>query len=1044
VAMARRNLESGIVGRLAGAIVVALSLGACASSDDAASDTSPAETRSAPTDATDAVALTSPASGTPTTAPPDATSDSVPPTGNGVLQPMLCEHTGPGTDYAVGPDQPYSAIGDVPWADLAAGDSVRIFWRDEPYREKFLIQGQGTQAAPIVVCGVAGPEGQLPVIDGENATAGAAMGYATVEGQARGLIHVSLGGDDDWGVKPQYIVIQGLHVRNAFYRYDYTGSDGATVPYFENAAGIFVERGEHITVRGVELESNGNGLFVASGDATETRSRDIVLERSYVHDNGTPDVGPDQRHNIYTEADGMVFQYNEIGPVAPGSLGAALKDRSAGTVVRYNRITGGSRSLDLVDAEDSSPLARDDPDYRTTLVYGNVIVNDAEIHGADLSNMVHYGGDSGVTDGYRKGVLYFVHNTVVVRADQDDASGAAGLSRYQTSLFDLDTNDETAVVANNVFHVRAVTPGATPTELDWGRSAGIIELGVNWASPATAGWRYPDDTVGTLAGTDELITNAGNDPGFVDDTGGDLVPAEGSPLIDAAAALPDEFAAMGLTVTEQYTGGGNVRLRDDDGKPDLGAYESDGTARATPGSAPPASGVPPTASSEPAGTGNTGSAPPAQAGAFALPAGAPALAGKGPQGADNGEAHRCGPGVLCVGGTGTYRSINAAIAKAEAGDVIQVAAGTYAENVALGSFTALDQRNLTLLGGFSADFSTRDAATNRTVIDGGGEDPAVQLHVISDDPTVLDGFVLTGGVGLGSDYSDGAGSGGGVHAQQQGGGELVISHNEVYGNRTRAFDDGNRGGGIHADAVDWDGGTPTVRIEHNDVHDNEAGRGAGIEVRGRAAVIANNRVEANLGHSDHGGGVYLSAGDNLVTDNIVVGNEIGVTAGYGWGGGILVGGVPATMSGNVVSDNFAPSVGSGVFWDEGAVGTMTGDLIVANRCPADGRSGAAIYVDGGEPGPSKVTAERITVVGHVCPDLPDGGAIVLEGGSSITITASILWANGIDVVTVAGDDEFTIDDSTTSTDDDPQFVDPPAGDYSLQDASPAAGRGAFG
>lgn len=137
-------------------------------------------------------------------------------------------------------------------------------------------------------------------------------------------------------------------------------------------------------------------------------------------------------------------------------------------------------------------------------------------------------------------------------------------------------------------------------------------------------------------------------------------------------------------------------------------------------------------------------------------------------------------------------------------------------------------------------------------------------------------------------------------------------------------------------------------------------------------------------------------------------------------------------------------VRSGVFWDEGAVGTMTGDLLVANRCPSDGRSGAAMYIDGGEPGPSRVTAERITVVGQFCPDLPDGGAIVLEGGSSITITASILWANGNDVVTVASDDKFTINDSTTSTDDDPQFVDPGGGDYSLQTASPAAGQGAFG
>jgi hypothetical protein len=150
------------------------------------------------------------------------------------------------------------------------------------------------------------------------------------------------------------------------------------------------------------------------------------------------------------------------------------------------------------------------------------------------------------------------------------------------------------------------------------------------------------------------------------------------------------------------------------------------------------------------------------------------------------------------------------------------------------------------------------------------------------------------------------------------------------------------------------------------------------------------------------------------------------------------------MEGNVVTGNYAPTAGSGVFWDEGAVGAMSRDLIVANRCPTDGRSAAAIYVDGGEPGPSHVTADHITVVGHACADLPDGGAIVMEGGSSIEITASILWDNGKDFLDISSDDKHTIDGSTTSTADDPQFVDAEGGDFSLQSGSPATGQGAFG
>ena len=45
------------------------------------------------------------------------------------------------------------------------------------------------------------------------------------------------------------------------------------------------------------------------------------------------------------------------------------------------------------------------------------------------------------------------------------------------------------MIDDNVFVVRAVTPGAAPTALAWGREAGTILLGVNWASPGMFEWR---------------------------------------------------------------------------------------------------------------------------------------------------------------------------------------------------------------------------------------------------------------------------------------------------------------------------------------------------------------------------------------------------------------------------------------------------------------------------------------------------------------------------------------------------------------------------
>lgn len=91
------------------------------------------------------------------------------------------------TDYHVGPSQSLSTIAEVPWATLQAGDRVFIHWQTTPYREKWVINRQGTADNPIEIIGVSNAQGQQPIISGENATTPTNLNYWN---EMRGIIKI--------------------------------------------------------------------------------------------------------------------------------------------------------------------------------------------------------------------------------------------------------------------------------------------------------------------------------------------------------------------------------------------------------------------------------------------------------------------------------------------------------------------------------------------------------------------------------------------------------------------------------------------------------------------------------------------------------------------------------------------------------------------------------------------------------------------------------------------------------------------------------------
>jgi len=409
----------------------------------------------------------------------------------------------PGAEYAVGPGRQFSALAEVPWEKLAPGDVVAIHGRAEPYREKFVLCVRGTAERPITVRGVAGPDGARPVLDGRDATTPQTLDYW---GGERSVIKIG-GANKPADTMPAHLVIENLEVRSARPPFTFTGRKGVQ-PYAPTASAIFIEKGERITIRNCALHDSANGLFASKA------SRDLLIDGCQIFANGLEkDI---YVHNSYTEALGIVFQNNRFGPLRARCPGNNLKDRSAGLVVRDNWIEGGNRALDLVDAA-GSPELRDAPAYRATWVYGNVLI---KLDDAPNNQVVHYGGDSGKPEWYRKGTLHFFHNTVVSRRTK------------RTTLFGLSTDDERVEARNNIIWNRA--GGAQLAICD---GPGRIALGTNWLP---RGWvKAHGFTGGDITGADTTLT--GDAPGFTDEPHDDFRPAPGSPARGTATALPREI-----------------------------------------------------------------------------------------------------------------------------------------------------------------------------------------------------------------------------------------------------------------------------------------------------------------------------------------------------------------------------------------------------------------------------------------------------------------------------------------------------------------------
>ena len=302
----------------------------------------------------------------------------------------------------------------------------------------------------------------------------------------------------------------------------------------------------------------------------------------------------------------------------------------------------------------------------------------------------------------------------------------------------------------------------------------------------------------------------------------------------------------------------------------------------------------------------------------------------------------------CSLATSPCHTLQHALDVAENGDTIKIAKGHYATMVAI---TAPPTVAVTIEGGWSADFASRDLQKNATMFRGGQPGTApLTLYAGSGGviDLTLDGATVTNGEngGIAATAQDGGmvtlnisndviranktsiyPGGGGILAIARGTGslQLAVTDSTLQGNRAKHRPEGTGGpsGGISAIAFEESSLDLTVARSLFRQNRSESLGGGAITVfassTGTTHVsVTNTTIVQNKASHSGGGGLEIDSGSSGpvtidVSNTLFGGNKASVGA----GGGLLVDASFSTsttlrVTNCTVADNFAPEGGGGI------------------------------------------------------------------------------------------------------------------------------------
>ncbi len=335
---------------------------------------------------------------------------------------------------------------------------------------------------PIRFVGQPDRAGHLPVLSGDHATtrpnipseylfdAGAGAGFHT-------FLHEPSRFPRYTG--PQSLVFEGIRVQDFNKDHTFCPAGAAKGPtctaseknWGEGAAGIHIQSGVAIGVNGVDIDGNGNGLFVGFNAGQEnwnSLSSDLAFFGDRVSNSGV--AGRNGMHSAYLQGRFTVVSGLHVLSYRAGAEGVgAIKTRGSGIVITGSLFEGkGARINDHVEIQDACTYT--DPNgmfystsgarptepftggdfasslytfHHDTWIYGNTYTTGSP------GGMFHFSFDSTPSLCSQSGDFHFYNNTLNVRS-----AGA-----YRTFFFDTEFQGNSSgridqprfEVVNNVF-----------------------------------------------------------------------------------------------------------------------------------------------------------------------------------------------------------------------------------------------------------------------------------------------------------------------------------------------------------------------------------------------------------------------------------------------------------------------------------------------------------------------------------------------------------------------------------------------------------------